>query len=46
MRKIFLFKNHSANEVQRLVPDLFQFFQKALYEVKARGQHLSFDIFW
>ena len=31
---------------QRLVPDLFLLFKKALYEVKASGWHLSFNIFW
>ena len=30
----------------RLVPDLFLFFEKALYELKASGQHLSFKMFW
>ena len=25
---------------------LFLFFKKALYKVKASGQHLSFNIFW
>ena len=30
----FFFKNHSENEAERLVPDLFLLFKKALYEVK------------
>ena len=38
-------KNHVKNEVGRLVPDLFFLFQKALYEVKASGLQLSFNIF-
>ena len=29
---------------QRLVPDLFLLFKKALYKVKASGQHLSFNM--
>ena len=33
-------------QAQRLVPDLFLFFKKALYEVKTNGQHLSFKIFF
>ena len=32
IREIFLFKNHEAG---RLAPDLYLFFKKALYEVKA-----------
>ena len=28
-------KNHAKNEAQRLVPDLFLFFNKVLYKVKA-----------
>ena len=31
------FKNHAKNEAGRLVPDLFLFIKKALYEVKAKG---------
>ena len=41
---MFFFKNHAENELGRLVPDLF-FFQKALYEAKASGLQLSFNIF-
>ena len=37
--------NHAENETGRLVPDLFLFSEKALYEVKASFQHLSFNIF-
>ena len=43
--KIFFFKNHGENESGRLVPDLFLFFKKALYEVKANGLQLSFNMF-
>ena len=39
------FKNQADNEVGRLVPDLSLFLRKALYEVKASGLQLSFDIF-
>ena len=31
----FFFENHAENKVQELVPDLFLFFEKALYEVKS-----------
>ena len=42
--EIFFFNNHAENEVQRLVPDLFLFFKKALYEEKANGlQLITFD---
>ena len=34
VRKV-VFKNHAENVVERLVPDLFLFFKKALYELKA-----------
>ena len=43
-RNIF-FKSHAENKVRRLVPDLFLLFEKALYEVKASGLHLSYNIF-
>ena len=33
------------NEAGRLVPDLFLFYKKTLYEVKASGLQPSFDIF-
>ena len=42
--EIFLFKNHAENETRELVPDLFLFFKKAIYKVKANGLHLSFTI--
>ena len=31
----FFFENHEENEAARLVPDLFFFLKKALYELKA-----------
>ena len=37
-------ENHAENEAGRLVPDLFLFLKKALYEVKASGLQLRFDI--
>ena len=43
--KIFFVKNHEENESGRLVPDLFLFFKKALYEVEANGLQLSFNRF-
>ena len=42
---IFL-QNYAENEVGKLVPDLFLFFKKAWYEVKASDLQLSFNIFW
>ena len=42
---MFFSKSHAENEAGRLVPDLFLFFRKALYEVKASGLELSFSIF-
>ena len=44
-RETFFFKSHVENKVRRLVPDLFLLFEKALYEVKASGLHLSDNIF-
>ena len=43
--KIFFFKNHAKNETGRLVPDLAFFFKNALYEAKACGLQLSFNMF-
>ena len=34
-------KNHVENETERIVPDLFLFLKKALYEVKASGSFLK-----
>ena len=44
-REKFFFRNHAENEVERLVPDLFLFFEKALHEVKASSLQLSFNYF-
>ena len=44
-REIFRFKNHIENEAERPVPELILFLKKALYEVKASGLQVSFDIF-
>ena len=44
-RNIF-FKNYAENEAGRLFPDLSLLFKKGLiYEVKASGLQLSFNIF-
>ena len=43
MTKTFFFKNHAENETERLVPDLFLFLKKALYEVKASGLQLRLN---
>ena len=42
---MFFLENYAENETGRLVPDLFLFFEKALYEVKANGLELGFGIF-
>ena len=34
---MFSFKKNAENEAGRLVPELFLFFKKALYELKASG---------
>ena len=44
-RNIFA-KNYAADETGRLVEDLFLIFKKALYNLKASGQHLNFNICW
>ena len=44
-RNIFLKKNHAENEAGSLVPHLLLFFEIALYEVKAGGLQLTFNIF-
>ena len=44
-REIFLSKDHEQNEAGRLDPDLFWFSKRALYEVKASGLQLSFNIY-
>ena len=44
-KRTFFFKNHAQNEAERLVPDLFLLFKKALFEVKANGPQLSFNHF-
>ena len=35
---------HAENGTGRLVPDMFSFSRKALYEVKTSGLQLSFNI--
>ena len=40
-----LFRNYAETVEGRLVPDLFLFFKKTLYEVKASGLQLNFNIF-
>ena len=42
----FFGKNHGQNVAGWLVPDLFLFVKKALYQVKASGLQLSSNIFW
>ena len=44
-REIFYFKNNAENESGGLVPDIFLFFNKTLYMVKANGLQLGFTIF-
>ena len=42
---MFFFKHHAENEAERLVPDLFLFFKKALYVVITSVLQLSFNIY-
>ena len=42
---MFFFKYHAKNIAERLGPDPFLFFKKAVYEVKANGVQLSFNHF-
>ena len=42
---MFFSKIHTENESRRLVPDLFLFFKKVFYKVKANGYHLIFNYF-
>ena len=42
-RNIFV-KYHAENEAGRLVPELFLFFKKVLFEVKASDLQLGFNI--
>ena len=44
-RNIFKKKNHAKNEAGSLVPYLLLFSEIALYEVKAGGLQLTFNIF-
>ena len=44
-RQIFFFKNYAENETGKLGPDLFLFFERAYFEVKASGLQLNFGIF-
>ena len=37
-------KEHTGNEIRKIVPDLFLFFKKSLNEVKASGLQFSFNI--
>ena len=46
MGELFFFTNYAENEARRLIPELFYFSKKSLYEVKASGLHPSFNIFW
>ena len=39
------FQTQAENDKVKLVPDIFLFFKKALYEVEASGLQLCFNIF-
>ena len=43
-RNIF-FQNHAGNAAEKLVPDLFLFFKKALFDVKTSDLQLTFNVF-
>ena len=42
---MFLFRNPAENEAGTLFPDLLLYLKTALYEVKASGLQLNFNIF-
>ena len=42
---MFFIKIHAENKTEKLVPDLYLVFEKALYEGKASGLQLSLNIF-
>ena len=42
---MLILKNHAKNEARGVAADLFLLFLKALYQVKAIGLQLSFNIF-
>ena len=44
-KRLIFFKNHAENEAGRIVPDLSLFFKRVLYEIKASGLQLSFNIY-
>ena len=44
--KVFFKNNYAENVTGKIAPDLFLFFKKALFEVKASGQDLSCNVFW
>ena len=44
-REIFFFKNYAENESGELVSELFLFFEKPIYEVKASYLNVNFNIF-
>ena len=43
--EMFSFKNRAENKAGRIVPDLFLFLKKALYDVKANYVQISFNHF-
>ena len=45
-REVSSLKNYLENGAERLVPDLFYFFKKALYNVKPSSLQFGFNIFW
>ena len=45
LREIFFFKNHAENGAARLVPANFLFLKRALYEAKASGLQLRFNVY-
>ena len=45
IEEIFFFKIYAEYEGGKLVIDLILFFKNALYQVKASGQQLSFNVF-
>ena len=44
-KEIYFYINRAENETGSIVPDLFLFFKKVFYEIKAEGLQLSVNTF-
>ena len=43
-KRNFYFKNHVKNDAGRIVPYSFLFLRKSLYDIKANGMPLNFNM--